>query len=103
MGATRIYKLLNKQHLIKVKEEFYGFYERCITYLDIWGNSIGNAEQCSGLNVATINMVSREQFESSAELINGSLHDLDELKINDVLFDEVILAKESLQSNWEKC
>ncbi|GBM98839.1 hypothetical protein AVEN_188101-1 [Araneus ventricosus] len=44
-----------------------------------------------------------ENAETSAEIINSSLLDVPDIKINnDQLFDEVVLAKEYLQSNWEQ-
>ncbi|GBM58665.1 hypothetical protein AVEN_245129-1, partial [Araneus ventricosus] len=44
-----------------------------------------------------------ENAETSAEIINSSLLDVPDMKItNDQLFDEVVLAKEYLQSNWEQ-
>ncbi|GBM16179.1 hypothetical protein AVEN_126445-1 [Araneus ventricosus] len=86
-----------------VKGEFDGFYERCIAYLDLWENSFGNAEQFSWVNLTKTNAVDWENAETSAEIINSSLLDVPDRKINnDKLFDEVVLAKEYLQSNWEQ-
>nr|CAD7462432.1 unnamed protein product [Timema tahoe] len=86
----------------RVKEEFDGFYERCIAYLDLWENSFGNVKQLSWINLTKTNAVDWENAETSAEIINSSL-DVPDMKINnDQLFDELVLAKEYLQSNWEQ-
>ncbi|GBN63576.1 hypothetical protein AVEN_120751-1 [Araneus ventricosus] len=103
MGAKNIYRNLDEQVRNRVKEEFDGFYERCIAYLDLWENSFGNAEQFSWVNQTKTNAVDWENVETSAEIINSSLLDVPDMKINnDQLFDEVVLAKEYLQSNWEQ-
>ncbi|GBM17956.1 hypothetical protein AVEN_111102-1 [Araneus ventricosus] len=47
MDAKNIYRKVHRVHEQvhnSVKEEFEGFYERCIAYLDLWENSFGNAE-----------------------------------------------------------
>ncbi|GBM12063.1 hypothetical protein AVEN_245467-1 [Araneus ventricosus] len=36
MDAKNIYRNLDEQVRNSVKEEFDGFYERCIAYLDLW-------------------------------------------------------------------
>ncbi|GBM70303.1 hypothetical protein AVEN_262521-1 [Araneus ventricosus] len=101
MGAKNIYRNLDEQVRNSVKEEFDGFYERCIAYLDLWENSFGNAEQFSWVNLTKAIAVDWENAETSAEIINSSLLDIPAMKINnDQLFD-VVLAEEYLQSNWE--
>ncbi|GBM08203.1 hypothetical protein AVEN_32756-1 [Araneus ventricosus] len=86
-----------------VKEEFDGFYVRCIAYLDLWENSFGKTEQFAWVNLTKTNAVDWENTETSAEIINSSLLDVPDMKINNYqLFDEVVLAKEYLQSNWEQ-
>ncbi|GBM92514.1 hypothetical protein AVEN_123172-1 [Araneus ventricosus] len=86
-----------------VKEEFDGFYVRCIAYLDLWENSFGKTEQFAWVNLTKTNAVDWENAETSAEIINSSLLYVPDMKINnDELFDEVVLAKEYLQSNWEQ-
>ncbi|GBM60522.1 hypothetical protein AVEN_260007-1 [Araneus ventricosus] len=103
MGAKNIYRNLDEQVRNSVKEEFDGFYERCIAYLDLWENSFGNAEQFSWVNLTKAIAVDWENAETSAEIINSSLLDVPDVKINNYqLFDEVVLAKEYLQSNWEQ-
>ncbi|GBO03554.1 hypothetical protein AVEN_271867-1 [Araneus ventricosus] len=103
MGAKNIYRNLYKQVRNSVKEEFDGFYERCIAYLDLWENSFGNAEQFLWVNLTKAIAVDWENAETSAEIINSSLLDVPNIKINKKqLFDEVVLAKEYLQSNWEQ-
>ncbi|GBN49674.1 hypothetical protein AVEN_230178-1 [Araneus ventricosus] len=102
MGAKNIYRSL-EQVCNSVTEEFDGFYERCIAYLDLWENSFGNAEQFLWVNLAKTNAADWENAETSAEIINSSLLDVPDMKINnDQMFDEVVLAKEYLQSNWEQ-
>ncbi|GBM44683.1 hypothetical protein AVEN_114524-1 [Araneus ventricosus] len=71
--------------------------------MDLWENSFGNAEQFSWVNLIKTNAVDWENAETSAEIINSSLLDVPDMKINnDQLSDEVVLAKEYLQSNWEQ-
>ncbi|GBM51617.1 hypothetical protein AVEN_160882-1 [Araneus ventricosus] len=103
MGAKNINRTLDEQVRNSVKEEFDGFYERCLAYLDHWENSFGNAEQFSWVNLTKAIAVDWENAETSAEIINSSLLDVPGMKINnDQLFDEVVFAKEYLQSNWEQ-
>nr|CAD7599417.1 unnamed protein product [Timema genevievae] len=98
MGAKNIYRNLYEQVRNRVKEEFDGFYERCIAYLDLWENSFGNVKQLSWVNLTKTNAVDWENAETSAEIINSSL-DVPDMKINnDQLFDELVLAKESMSS-----
>ncbi|GBL88003.1 hypothetical protein AVEN_133675-1 [Araneus ventricosus] len=90
-------------HADLVKEEFVGFYVRCIAYLDLWENSFGKTLQFAWVNLTKTNAVDWENAETSAEIINSSFLDVPDLKINsDEVFDEVVLAKEYLQSNWEQ-
>lgn len=103
MTAKSKYMLLDEQDRIQIKQEFDGFYDRCIAYLNLWENSFGHAEKFSWVNLATQNVLSWENAERSAELINGSLPNHGDLKVNvDFLFDEVVLAKDYFQSMWEK-
>ncbi|KFM70875.1 hypothetical protein X975_09886, partial [Stegodyphus mimosarum] len=103
MGAKSIYRNLDEQVCNSVKEELDGFYERCITYLDLWENSFGNAEQFFGVSLTKINAVNWENAKTSAEIINSIFLDVPDMQINtDQLFDEVVLAKEYLQLNWEQ-
>ncbi|GBN64180.1 hypothetical protein AVEN_11593-1 [Araneus ventricosus] len=100
-------KIINCEGLFRirnsVKEEFDGFYVRCIAYLDLWENSFGITEQFAWVNLTKTNAVDWENAETSAEIINSSLLDVPDMKINnDELFHEVVLAKEYLQSNWEQ-
>ncbi|KFM62154.1 hypothetical protein X975_06179, partial [Stegodyphus mimosarum] len=98
-GST---KNLDEQVRNSVKEEFDGFYERCITYLDLWENSFGNAEQFFWVSLTKTNSVNWENAETSAEMINSSFLDVPDMQIStDQLFDELMLAK-YLQSNWEQ-
>ncbi|GBN25687.1 hypothetical protein AVEN_74583-1 [Araneus ventricosus] len=100
MGAKNIYRNLDEQVRNSVKEEFDGFYERYIAYLDLWKNSFGNAEQFSWVNLTKTNAVDWENAETSAKIINSILLDVPDMKINnDQLCDEVVLAKEYLQAN----
>lgn len=101
MTAKNIYKKLCEEDRHEVKQEFDGFYQRCIAYLDLWENSFGNAELFSWINLSQNNEVNWERAECSADIINSSLPD-SELKINsDELFDEIVLAKSFLEANWE--
>ncbi|GBM62715.1 hypothetical protein AVEN_76095-1 [Araneus ventricosus] len=102
MGAKNIYRNLDEQVRNSAKEEFDGFYERCIAYLDLWENSFGNAEQFSWVNLTKTNTVDWENAETCAEIINSSLLDVPDMKINNYQLFDVVLAKEYLQSNWEQ-
>ncbi|GBM12365.1 hypothetical protein AVEN_211552-1 [Araneus ventricosus] len=97
-SLKRLFRIRNS-----VKEEFDGFYVRCIAYLDLWENSFGKTEQFAWVNLTKTNATDWENAETSAEIINSSLLDVPDMKINnDELFHEVVLAKEYLQSNWEQ-
>ncbi|GBN29087.1 hypothetical protein AVEN_36738-1 [Araneus ventricosus] len=63
----------------------------------------GKTEQFAWVNLTKTNAVDWENAETSAEIINSNLLDVPDMKINnDELFDEVVLAKDYLQSNWEQ-
>lgn len=101
MTAKDIYTKLSKEDRNKMKQEFEGFYQRCIQYLNLWENSFGNAEQFSWINLAQASQVNWERAECSAEIINSSVPD-SKLKINsDELYDEIVVAKVYLEANWK--
>ncbi|GBM94562.1 hypothetical protein AVEN_250343-1 [Araneus ventricosus] len=58
---------------------------------------------CAASSSKLTSFFKTENAETSAEIINSSLLDVPNMKINnDQLFHEVVLAKEYLQSNWEQ-
>ncbi|GBM32097.1 hypothetical protein AVEN_29367-1 [Araneus ventricosus] len=61
--------------------------------------SIPGSEELEVLSPSCIESV-QENAETSAEIINSSLLDVPDIKINND--DEVLLAKEYLQSKWEQ-
>ncbi|GBL97382.1 hypothetical protein AVEN_170495-1 [Araneus ventricosus] len=81
-GAKNTYRNLNEQVHNSVKEEFDVFYGRCIAYLDLWENNFGNAEQFSWVNLTKTNADDWENAKTSAEIINSSLLDVLDMKIN---------------------
>lgn len=69
-----------------MKKEFTGFYDRCLSYLDLWKESFGLAEDFVWLNSSALTW---EKVEASALKINDRFGK--ELINIDELFDEVVL------------
>ncbi|GBM17067.1 hypothetical protein AVEN_133331-1 [Araneus ventricosus] len=82
MGAKNMYRNIDEQVHNSLREDFDGFYERCVAYLDLWENSFENAEQFAWVNLTKTNAVNWENAEASAEIINSSLFDVFDMKIN---------------------
>lgn len=84
----------------RIASDFNEFYSRCISYLDLWEDSFGEARDFVWINE---NIISWENVERTAELINKNLG---KPKVNtDELFDEVVLAKKfwaSKVGDWER-
>lgn len=84
----------------RIASDFSAFYSRCISYLDLWEDSFGEARDFVWINE---NNISWENVERTAELINKNLG---KPKVNtDELFDEVVLAKKfwaSKSNDWER-
>ena len=76
--------------------EFTNFYDRCLSYIDLWENSFGGAEQFLWIKDSDITW---PEIEASAEKINDTLGNT---AINlDELFDEVVIAKEFWSSKCD--
>ncbi|GBN63276.1 hypothetical protein AVEN_72779-1 [Araneus ventricosus] len=64
---------------------------------------VRNSVNFSWVNLTKTNAVDWENAKTSPEIINSSLLEVPDMKINNCqLFDEVVLAKEYFQSNWEQ-
>lgn len=81
---------------IAVKKEFTGFYERCLSYIDLWKDSFADAEKFMWIQNSAITF---PELEEAAERINRKIG---RTAINtDELFDEVVLVKAYLSTNSE--
>ena len=81
---------------IAFKKEFTGFYERCLSYIDLWKDSFADAEKCMWIQNSAITF---PELEEAAERINGKIG---RTAINtDELFDKVVLVKAYLSTYSE--
>lgn len=99
-GAKQLLNTLKDSTSINVEvfmSDVHDFYERCISYLELWQNSFDGAEDFEWICLK--NELSWGEIEKAAENINKIQKPQSKPRISiDDLFDEVILAKGFLQN-----
>lgn len=91
LGARKILNTLINEgvNFLKIEEDFKLFYDRCLSYIELWENSFGDASAFSWVNE---NEIVWEHFLKASQIINEKFNN--NIIDHDQLFDEVVLAKE---------
>lgn len=81
---------------VNIIREFTDFYDRCLSYIELWENSFGGGESFTWINN---NAITWPEIEIAGEKINETLGK--PAIIMDELFDEVVVAKAFWSSNCD--